>query len=258
MKIWLFSDLHLEFDEHYRFSAIPDADVCVVVGDIMNGCGNMIAWLAQHIAPHMPVVCVAGNHEFYGHSVFEGLEWARHHADAHRDVHFLEQDSVVLAGVRFLGTTLWTDYALDGDAPEDIAWAMAYAEGRLNDHRAIAWRHLPVYEAFTAARARALHVRAKGWIERHLQQSHDGATVVVTHHAPHPLSVNRRFKGSALNPAFASDLTNVIERGQPALWVHGHMHDSCDYRIGNTRVLCNPKGYGGENPAFDAALVVEV
>lgn len=85
-----------------------------------------------------------------------------------------------------------------------------------------------------------------------------GATVVVTHHAPHPGSIAPRYQRDLLTGAFASDCEDLILAGQPTLWIHGHMHHSADYRIGATRVLCNPHGYGRENPAFNSALIVEV
>lgn len=173
-------------------------------------------------------------------------------------MHFLQNDTVVIGGVRFLGCTLWTDYALDGSTDDDVAWAMANADGRLNDHRVIAWRRLPAYEGFPASKARELHYRSRNWLQSQFMTPHEGPTVVVSHHAPHPNSVNRRWKGSGLNPAFASDLSKLIELGQPQLWVHGHMHDSCDYRVSETRVICNPKGYDTENLAFDPQLIVEV
>lgn len=254
MKLWILSDLHLEFGGSFNALRVPDADVRVVAGDLLTGCSNSVRWLDKMVAPDMPVVFVVGNHEFYGHSVMEGLEWGRVHAAECPRVNFLENDAVMVGGVRFLGCSLWTDYALDGD-PE---FGMAMAGYQLNDHRRVMWRMLPERELFTPVHARALHVRSKHWLKRQLQQPFDGPTVVVTHHAPHPRSVNPRFKGSALNPAFASDLSEVIERWQPELWVHGHMHDSCDYMIGKTRVLCNPKGYESENAAFDPGLVVEV
>jgi Icc-related predicted phosphoesterase len=257
VKLWIISDLHLEFGDHFE-PVIPDADVCVVAGDVMQGCGNAIRWLDRMVAPAMPVVFVAGNHEFYQDSVMEGLEWARVHAAECPRVHFLENGEAVIGGVRFLGCTLWTDYALDGSDRQERAWAMANAEGRLNDHRVIAWRMLPRYEAFTPLKALDLHERSREWLRRKLAESFDGATVVVTHHAPHPQSVNPRWKGSSLNPAFGSDLSELIEQYRPALWVHGHMHDSADYRVGDTRILCNPKGYHNENPRFDPTLVVEV
>ncbi len=94
----------------------------------------------------------------------------------------------------------------------------------------------------------------------------DGPSVIVTHHLPGSRSIAARFQGSSLNPAFASALEWLIERSEPLLWVHGHTHSSCDYHIGTTRILCNPKGYGPDhvrqtpitNPQFYPRLVIEV
>ncbi|GJE04655.1 hypothetical protein [Methylobacterium isbiliense] len=83
-------------------------------------------------------------------------------------------------------------------------------------------------------------------------------TVVVTHHAPSRRSIHPSCAGDPLNPAFASDLDHLIKAARPALWVHGHVHSSFDYRISTTRVICNPKGYGAENLSFDPELVVDV
>ena len=89
--------------------------------------------------------------------------------------------------------------------------------------------------------------------------------MVVTHHAPHPGSIAARYARDPATPAFVSDLEATILRGRPALWVHGHVHHGCDYRVGTTRVLANPKGYGPdrwgrspENRLFDPALIIDV
>src|SRR5690606_38305588 len=86
----------------------------------------------------------------------------------------------------------------------------------------------------------------------------DGRTVVVTHHGPHPGSVHTRYENAAVNGAFVSDLSSLIKAGRPDLWVHGHVHDTFDYRVGSTRVVANPKGYRNENPLFDPAMVIDV
>ncbi|MBH0240002.1 metallophosphoesterase [Methylobrevis albus] len=77
IKLWIFSDLHLEYAPLRELLAIPDADVCVVAGDLCRGPANSVRWLAEHIAPSMPCVFVAGNHEFYKGSIREGLEEGR-------------------------------------------------------------------------------------------------------------------------------------------------------------------------------------
>ncbi|MBU2145866.1 MAG: metallophosphoesterase [Alphaproteobacteria bacterium] len=261
MRLWVVSDLHLESRSlAYRggSTAIPNADVCVIAGDVMNGVASAVHWLGRTIAPHMPVIFVPGNHEFYTESVLEGLEWGRVAVAATPGVHLLDNDALILDGVRFLGATLWTDLRLGARNNHDAAWNAATAEDQLSDFRQIAWRRLPAYEAFTASRAQQLHKRSRAFLQRELSIRFDGPTVVVTHHAPHPMSVHLRYESQALNSAFASDMADVIVAGRPELWVHGHTHDNADYVVGETRVLCNPGGYHSENPHFNPRLVVEV
>ena len=102
-----------------------------------------------------------------------------------------------------------------------------------------------------------MHQASRTFIETALQADAI-PTVVVTHHLPHALSIPERYKGDLLNAAYASDLTDTIRLGPPTLWVHGHAHECCGYRVCGTRVICNPRGYGNENKAFDPALVVDI
>ena len=83
--------------------------------------------------------------------------------------------------------------------------------------------------------------------------------MVITHHAPTPRSIAPGFHGSTLNPAFASNLEPLIARYQPAFWIHGHVHNSVNVMLGETRVVANPRGYNAdENPDYDPALCVEL
>ena len=103
------------------------------------------------------------------------------------------------------------------------------------------------------------HKRELAWPEARLAEQFDGPVCVATHHYPSANSVPHRFDDDPLTPAFSSRLEWLIEKYQPALWVHGHTHDSFDYNIGNTRVICNPAGYDHEpNPDFRWDLVVEI
>lgn len=127
----------------------------------------------------------------------------------------------------------------------------------MNDHRAITWR-ATTRERFMPAHALDLHIESAVAIDALLAAPFDGPTIVVTHHAPSPRSIARRYQGNGLNPAFCSDLMDMIARHQPLAWVHGHMHSSADYRVGRTRVLNNPHGYGNENVGgFDPALILD-
>jgi len=253
MKLWILSDLHLEYKNLREPLTIPEADVCICAGDLMRAPANGIHWLAEHVAPSMPCVYVAGNHEFYRGSIKEGLEDGRAAASTFSDVHFLENDFVIIEGVRFLGATLWTDYRLEGHQQ----MAMFHAQDRMNDHRAISLQRKP-WKRFTPSEAARMHQESKIFIESALKADRQIPTVVVTHHSPSRGSVHERFRGDLLNAAFSSDLEELIEMGSPALWVHGHTHDSFDYTIGETRIVCNPRGYGTENPNFDPGMIVEV
>ncbi len=253
MKLWMLSDLHLEANGVWEPPTIPDADICIAAGDIARGGKWHVSWLKDYIADHMPVVSVLGNHEFY-RSAIDRECIAAGQASALGDVHVLDNMIYTHGDVRFIGATLWTDYALYGDAEAAAQSAM----NAMNDHRLI---HLTEkrLERFMPAHARALHRKSIDYLEKELLHPFDGRTVVVTHHCPHPNSVHPRFQGVKINAAFTSDLTEMIERHQPDLWVHGHTHDSHDYTVGNTRIVCNPKGYGNENShGFDPGLVIEV
>lgn len=252
MKIWLFSDLHLEYSDLQRPLVIPDADVCVVAGDLCRAPANGVFWLAENVGNSMPCVYVAGNHEHYRGSIKEGLEDGLSTASQFPNVHFLENSSVIIDGARFIGATLWTDYAIQGHRQ----LAMRNARERMNDHKQISAQRNP-WKRFLPETACRMHNQSRGFIAAALK-SDPIKTVVVTHHLPHARSIPERFTGDLLNAAYASDLSGVIESGRPALWLHGHTHDSCDYVIGSTRVACNPRGYDGENRDFNPALVVEI
>jgi Icc-related predicted phosphoesterase len=256
LRIWPISDLHLTRGEGWSAGQIPQADVAIVAGDVRESVVFAVEWLARHIRPHMQVVFVPGNHEYYGtvhdHALLRGKQ-----AATSADIHLLDGDQVVIGDVRFLGATLWTDYLWFG---EPFRWgAMQAARTGLNDHRHIAWSKDP-WLRFRPEEAAVLHHRARLKIESHLVQPHPGPTVVVTHHAPHPQSISREFRADLLSAAYASDLSDLIARTGPNLWVHGHTHHAVDYCIGVTRILSNPRGYRheGASTGFEPMLVVEV
>lgn len=107
MRLWILSDLLLETGDIYMPS-FPEADVCVVAGDLLNGVANSVHWLNDMVAPVMPCVFVPGNHEFYSHSILEGREWGQVAARECPDVRLLDDSVAVIGGVRFVGGTLWT------------------------------------------------------------------------------------------------------------------------------------------------------
>jgi Icc-related predicted phosphoesterase len=255
MRLQVFSDLHADVRPPRPIEVAAGIDAVVVAGDTCEGAERGFALLRQIVPMQIPIIAVMGNHEYYRSCLPDELGEARRVAPLY-GVHLLEDSVVVLGGVRIVGCTMWTDYAIFCEA--NIARAMRAASDGLNDHRRITWAKTPDWRRFRPAEALMLHKRSRGFLEGELARPFDGATVVVTHHAPHPRSMHSRYGSDLLSAAYVSDLTAVIEAGQPSLWVHGHVHESFDYRVGATRVVCNPHGYGAENPKFDPGLVLEV
>ena len=255
MRLQIFSDLHADVRPTKAIEVRPDVDAVVVAGDVCEGAERAFAYLRRIVPMQIPIVMTLGNHEFYGHVWQDELARARAAAPLY-GIHLLEDDEVIIGdSVRLIGATLWTDYALFSVPTRPLA--MRVAATGLTDHRRITASKKP-WRRFRPQEALLLHRRSRSFIETALAKPFAGPTVVLTHHGPHPRSVHPRFDNDLLSAAFVSDLIAVIEAGQPELWIHGHVHDSFDYRIGNTRVLCNPHGYGNENPAFDPALILEV
>jgi len=246
MRLHILSDLHLEFAD-FAPPAV-DADIVVLAGDI-DIKGRGVDWAKRHFS--CPVVMVAGNHEFYGGNF--GSVFRRLRDDARgSNVHVLENEFVVLGGVRFLGATLWTDYQLTGNQP----LAQWDARQTMNDFRRIRDER---YRKITPVDLLERHSASRNFLQAALAEPFAGPTVVVTHHAPCELSITDRFRQAPghLNASYASRL-EMLMGPNVALWVHGHTHDSLDYTVYETRVVCNPRGYAPDdvNENFDAELVV--
>lgn len=261
MRLWIFSDLHIEFSRQWALPVQVDFDIIIAAGDIHSPASSGVRWLAE-LANGKPVIYVPGNHDWYSvRGEFNVTDESLRAAElaAELGVQWLMDGEVVIDGVSFLGSTPWTDYDLYGDEES----AMRVAERRLNDHRYI----FPdtTTEPLSAAYARGWHVQSRRWLTEKFATPSMTTTVVVTQHLPHPGSIDPKFAGSPLNPAFCSNLSALVEQSGADLWVHGHTHASCDYRVGSTRVVCNPKGYGPasggmqiENSEFNPALVVSL
>ena len=253
MKIALLSDLHLSV--HPMPAPPTDADVVVLAGDLGRPAAAM-EWAGQY---RQPTLFVAGNHEYYGTDLASGLAELRARA-AGTAVRVLERETWHHRGVRFLGCTLWADLRLWQTA-EEREQGLAQATQFVGDFSRIGVA--PGFDdRFTPALSRLLFDGSVAWLESCFAEPHDGPTVVVTHFAPARGSIATRFAGSAINACFVSDLDAQIRRWQPELWLHGHTHDSFDYRIGATRVVANPRGYvlkgEIENRRFDPSLTLEV
>ncbi len=227
MKIELLSDLHFEFHRDHGAGFVAalqpaDVDVLIVAGDLATLPlldGALTALCERYPA----VVYVVGNHEYYG-SHPERVHAALARAEARLpNLHWLHHRTATIDGVAFAGTPLWFPHS-----PAADPW-----RHRMNDFRLIEGFEPWVYEE----NARALDF---------LEAKSSEVDVVVTHHLPSERSVVPRFRGSPLRPWFVCDVDRLVGVGRQRLWVHGHTHAACDYRLGGARVLCNPLAYPHE------------
>jgi predicted phosphodiesterase len=247
MKIRIFSDLHLEFQGYEPPAA--DSDVVVLAGDVHTK-GRALDWIRKHFSG--PVIYVLGNHDYWGENLTKLPAKLRERVTG-ESIHVLEGNSVVIDGVRFYGASFWTDFELYGKREH----AMYEAQTRMYDYKKI--RHSPDYKRFTPQTAFRKHFEVRLAMKKWLGEPFDGKTVVVSHHAPSVRSLEISGEGGALDASYASNLEEYMGPGLD-LWIHGHVHDSMDYTINGTRVVCNPRGYGPKhlNRGFRDTFIVEV
>ena len=280
MKIQIVSDLHLEFGA----ITIPNAgaDVLILSGDICLAddidsdipdfnpySSGSVAKMSQRTARHIRyknffeqisadfphIVYVAGNHEFYHGKWVKSLSILREFTAKFPNIHFLENDSYELDDVTFIGGTLWTD--LNRGDP----LTLYSVHGTMYDYKIIRNENRS-YSKVSTRDTVERHKKTLHYIKSVIEKSPDSKFVVVGHHAPSQLSIAPKFKDEYLmNGAYASDLSEfILDRPQIQLWTHGHMHDPSDYLLGDTRIVCNPRGYKGEHPEnfFDPTKIVEI
>ncbi|MFN0305583.1 MAG: metallophosphoesterase [Burkholderiales bacterium] len=262
MRVRVLSDLHIDFGGEAD-PAPAGEDVVVIAGDVCEG-DRGLHWAAR-VFPDTPIVYVPGNHEYYGadHDSFRMAMREVAHAVAPGRLHVLDDRAITIGAIRFIGSTLWTDFRLYGDTPEAIARAKSACLRTMLD-----FRHIHVRDEGGTARLLEpddtvlWHRRSRQFLGLCLASGAPRETVVVTHHGPHRRSVAPRFANDLTSAGFISDLGPLL--GRAALWIHGHTHTSFDYVVGTTRVICNPRGYCSkdgkqcENQAFDWDYVAEI
>lgn len=243
-------------------------DILLLCGDIgINDQGMKFANKVARIFD-IPVLMIAGNHEFYQNwksrdhtweNTLDNLRKAAGHTSkvVKGETTYLEDTVVEYEGVRFIGATLWTDMKLYGDDPM-VAWKVSRA---LNDYRVIISEEDPLCPmTLTTDQTVYRHGVSRQFIETELAKPFEGPTVVMTHHTPSQLSIPEHYREDKVSAGYTSRLESVIEQYQPTVWCHGHTHTSFDYKIGETRVICNPRGYAEIDPNLDfkVDLIVEV
>jgi predicted phosphodiesterase len=286
MKIKLVSDLHLEFSD-INIQNTDNCDVLILGGDICiaqdlhdhpepNNTSDQAAIAAgtglgrrQQSAqryrdffkrcsfqfPH--VIYIAGNHEFYHGKFYAGIDYLREECAKYPNVYFLENDTKIIDDVTFVGATLWTDMN-KGDP-----LTMHAIEGMMNDFRIIR-NDKRNYAPMSARDVAERHARTLQYFRSVLAEQHDRKFVVVGHHTPSFQSVHEMYQAQTLmNGGYHSDLSEfIMDHPQIKLWTHGHTHFPFDYKIGETRVVCNPRGYENdgysEQTGWNPNIVLEV
>jgi len=267
MRIWFLSDLHHHSSWPFEPPAVaPDADVLIVAGDAGEEMSRRaLPWLAETFSRYgLPIVYIPGNHDFYRAHLTHEVTKARLVAEYHGIILLATGQSTVIGGVRLAGATMWTDF----DLGKYGHFAELEAGRSMNDFRYI--RFGSGYRKLLPMDVIDEHYSQRQRIKKILSEPFDGPTVVVTHHAPLERSLQTGRQEGPLDAAYASDLSEMIERHAPELWLHGHVHVSHDYTHADTRIVSNPRGYllgntmngrgrtWPENPAFDPMLVINV
>lgn len=274
MKIQLLSDLHLEANPGFEASPAPDADLLVLAGDIgsyqRRKDGSAMTepdWglqrfspLPQHAGWPVPVLFVPGNHEYDALDIDEAHAGLRA-ACERLGIFWLERETTVIDGVRFVGTTLWSDYDTFCDPRS------ALTEQLRTRHKAFRAANFYLHKMagqrggalFDAAAMRELALECQAWLRDALAQTHtDGPTVVVTHFAPTLHSADPRYGHSPGTAGFCNALDELLPLAD--LWLHGHLHCPTDVQVGRCRIVANPLGYAdkGEQLTFSPTLTVHV
>jgi Calcineurin-like phosphoesterase len=267
VKIQLLSDLHLETHPHFVPRPAPGADVLVLAGDIGSyQPGTMLVdddFGLARFSPLQgwptPVLFIPGNHEY------DALDWDATHTRLRETcerlgITWLERETLVLGGVRFVGTTLWSDFEVLIDPADPTSVAMkkrdkAYRAANFYLHKAATLRR---GELLLAEQVRELALECQAWLRQALAQPFAGPTVAVTHFAPSLLSGDPRYGRNPGTAGFCNALDDLLPLAR--LWLHGHLHCRHDYVAQGCRVVCQPLGYArkGEQEGFNDRFVIDL
>ena len=282
MKIKLVSDLHLEFSD-IDIKNEQNCDVLILGGDIMiaedlydipspepyapggmrdfmSKIKRVASWrefLKRCSAAFPHVIYIAGNHEFYNGKWNRTLTVLHEECAKFPNVHFLECESIKIDDVTFIGGTLWTDMN-KGDP-----LTLHAVRDMMNDFRIIR-KEDDGYTKLKPVDTVVRHKRMLSYIRTIVAERHDEKFVVVGHHSPSKMSTHENYKNEFLmNGAYSSDCSEfIMDHPQIKLWTHGHTHHPFDYVIGETRIVCNPRGYEGDGYSEDSGwnpdIVLEI
>ena len=249
MKILPISDIHTELhpDRGVNFAmSLPNdnVDVLILAGDI----GNLKTLpMVLRIFSHRfkDVVFVPGNNEFYGSVISEALYELEEICNRYSNVHFLSEDSIKIDEFEIFGSTLWFSEPMYTLLSKEIFKKFDQIKPDYGSSSSLEDIYIENIQAMFFLSSVPMSEKS----------------IVVTHYLPLMDSLTQDFKSNPLNFLHYTDLSNLISQKSPALWVHGHTHESLDYTFVKTRVLCNPLGYfpsGPLNPCFKKDLLIDV
>lgn len=253
MKIGLVSDLHLEFGDIDLQMKDP-IDVLILGGDICLApkIEKFIPFFERVSKTFPEVIYIMGNHEHYN-GLFDRSEIHLRESLAHlKNIHILEKQTKQIGDVYFIGQTLWTDF--NNRDP----LTLYNASSMINDYRVIRLADQG-YKRLTPENILREHERSMQYLKYALSGLKDQKVVVVGHHAPSPQSVKPRYENDhIMNGCYNSNLVEfILDHPQIKVWTHGHTHNSFDYMVGDTRVVCNPRGYWNHE-VFDNGYTYQV
>jgi Icc-related predicted phosphoesterase len=263
MRIDYCSDLHLEFG----YVTLPGGDVLVLAGDICeerslrkqfhdtklidhdDGAYRYTDFFERECSKYRKVFMVMGNHEHYHGKFHKTLEVLR--GIVPENVTILEKEALEFEGVVFMGATLWTN-CNNGDSLTTYT-----LKAGMNDYRVIQnfYEDKNLYFKLTPEYTFRDHIKAMNFFREEIVKHTDKPVVVITHHAPSFMSISEQYRTPGdhhMNGGYASDLSEfILDHPQIKTWVHGHVHSTHDYVIGETRVVANPRGYLGHEHIAD-------
>ena len=259
MKIRTVSDLHLEFyDTFIKLPDLGSADTIILGGDILcarhftkNGPLKKLYtdFLNQCVDNFKHIIYVQGNHEKYSLEYHKSYEILKEHLPP--SIHLLENDYVKIEEWTFLCCTLWSDFN------KENPFEMLDASRFMSDYSSI--KIGSNYRKLRPEDTLEFHKQSKQFLIEKLEEFKNDKIWIATHHAPSYQSVHEKYKNDPLNGSFVSDLDDLIlSNPQIKYWSHGHVHNPFDYKIGNCRVICNPRGYPKEDNGFNLNLTIDL